>query len=393
MPTRDHLRAVNYVSNDNGHVITYSLNRAAGDVQSISALNNAGTWKPNVFKATSVVMTKAQGSSAGTSGTVTYLGKTGTISGHLHARLAAAAMYTPAHANLHNAPGWDATAAAHSHQKAMANLNSADVDLGVMLGELSETIAGLANPFSALRKYVVLFNKLRRRGKRPKGSVTLNMLTGSWLEWWYGVFPIIRDIQNIIQHVSQQTVEFDGKLLRRGGRVYMPQVNRKINAIAGPGSFRLKGTVNVTVNTFYVTKVYFRRTRLLTFEEQYGLDAASLPSVLWELLPLSFVFDWFFSVGSWLKSLQTSDARSVVGSVTSQKSTIEVNVALNEVLYDNVKRVQVEGGGYHSSCLKLDRRVNQPLALTPLANRGALGIKNQITSLSLLWQRMPKLRR
>lgn len=271
-------------------------------------------------------------------------------------------------------------------------MKEAELDVGVMLGELRETIEGLRNPIQALRGWLHIWNKLSKRGKRPKLSDNLNMLSGSWLEWRYGIQPLIYSIQDIIEHVRSQSLAMQDKLLRQRGKVAYEK-NHKVTGSTYPQSYLLEGTTEIVVKHKYVSKVFYKMTRPLTWQERYGLDALKMPGIALELTRLSFVWDWFFSVGDWLGSITPSDARSVHGSVTSQKSTVVSTTRATAIKFKGLVPAKVSGGLYEVTYEKLDRRINQPLALTPLVNRQALSLKRTIDGISLLWQSLPKPRR
>lgn len=395
MPTRNRLENASHQQVNNGATAIRSVGSAVGTYQSISALNNAGSWKPGVFRANAVVIKKltslcSPGSSVGID---KYLNNKGTLSGQVHAHLTNALSWSPMSGNFDLCTAWDSVAAAASLQSALAKMNSADLDLGVMLGELRETISGLARPMAALREYVGLWNKLKKTGKSPRMTDTLNMLSGSWLEWRYGITPLISDISAIIEHVKQQSLLLDGKLLRKRAKVVIPDKTLKNSGSTMPGVYLLTGTVSVEVKTKCVTSVFYTLTRPLTFGETYGLTLGSIPVIAWELTPLSFVWDWFFGVGDWLQSCNTSGARSFCGSSTSQKSTVVVRTSLDSVKFYGQANSSFMGGSHVTTFEKLERRVNQSVALGPQINRNALSVKRQVDALSLIWQRMPKLRR
>lgn len=393
MPVRDQLHpAVCSVVLD-GAIMPATVGRALGTKQSISALNNVGKFVPGTFRANPVVLEKfvALGEPTRSSGEDSYYGYKCRIDGHVGAMLANSMSMLAASPNYGFYTSWDATAAGHSLQKAYAAMKEAELDVGVMLGELRETIEGLRNPASALRKYVSDWNKMSKRGKRPKMSDKLNMLSGSWLEWRYGIQPLILSIQDIIEHVQSQSLAMQEKMLRQRGKVEYERCY-KVTGTAGPGVYTAEGSTQIDVKHKYVSKVFYTLTRPLTWQERYGLDALSIPGIALELTRLSFVWDWFFSVGDWLSSITPSDARTVHGSVTSQKSTVVSTTRVGAIKVAN-KPAKASGGLYEVTYEKLDRRINQPLALTPLVNRQALSLKRTIDGISLLWQSMPKPRR
>lgn len=395
MPVRNQLEGTSHTQIVNGVTQLFGVGSVVGTYQSISALNNAGSWKPGTFRANAVVIKKATsvcmpGSMVGVD---KYLTNKGELQGHVHPAVTTALGWTPLGSNLDWCTQWDQIAAAASLQNALAKMNTAELDLGMMLGELRETISGLAKPLSALRDYIRLWNKLKQSGRSPRMTDTLNMLTGSWLEWRYGIVPLISDISAIIEHVKAQSVLLDGKLLRKRSKVVIPTKSLKFSGSTYPGYYQITGTVSVEVETKYVSSVFYTLTRPLSFGETYGLTFGSLPSIAWELTPLSFVWDWFFGIGNWLKSCTTSEARRFCGSTTSQKSTVVVRTTIDDAKFYGVIKSSFGSGSHITTFEKLDRRVNQPAAISPQYNRAALSVKQQVDALSLIWQRMPKLRR
>lgn len=394
MPSRGNFRNTEMTQTVNGVTTVHGVISADGHVESISALNNAGSWKPGVWRANPVVITdKRATSSGGSSGSNMYYNYRGNISGHVHAAIANAVGWGAASSGYDGTSSYNPTIAAQSLQSALAKMNTADLDLGMMLAEIRETISGLRKPLSALQDYVKLYNRLRRQGRRPKMTDTLDMLTGSWLEWRYGITPLISDISAILEHLRAESLALQGKLLRKRGKVTPGTKKLKFKGSTAPGYYYLEGEVEVEITEKYVSSVFYRLERPLTFGETYGLDFASIPMLAWELMPLSFVWDWFFTVGNFLGALKVSDARTFVGCTTSQKVTVKATTSVTQVKFFGAVSASFSGGSYTVVYEKLDRRVNAPMAISPLVNRNLLSVKRQLDAISLLWQRMPHLRR
>lgn len=167
----------------------------------------------------------------------------------------------------------------------------------------------------------------------------------------------------------------------------------KFPGTVSPGCYRLEGEVEVVITEKYVSSVFYRLERPLSFGETYGLDFASVPLLIWELTPLSFVWDWFFTVGNFLGACKVSDARTFIGATTSCKVTVKATVKVKSVKFLGTVPTSFSGGSYTVVYEKLDRRVNQPKAISPLVNRNLLSVKRHLDAVSLLWQRMPRLRR
>lgn len=303
---------------------------------------------------------------------------------------------------------WNQSAADVSLQKAFSKACSPDLDVGIILGELRETVAGIANPLSALRKYIKQFNRLvyMKGGRglvktsvpsRPKMTDTLNMLSGSWLEWRYGITPLIITIESAIKHFQDTARTLEGKLLRAKGKVKVARKSTAYSYTTTLGalfSVRWNGVVETDVTT--TSKLYYIADTPLTFAERYGFDILSAPGVALELVHLSFVVDWFFSVALWLDSIKffLQGKRTIKGSCTSQRvsSTFKV-LSCEAVLNPSVNSWYQTGSGFTMSLESLERRVNQTLPLIPAVNPASLSLQRQVDALTLAWQRMPKFRR
>jgi hypothetical protein len=148
-----------------------------------------------------------------------------------------------------------------------------------------------------------------------------------------------------------------------------------------------------SVRTFASTA--FKFSSPLTWQQRYGLDFSAVPEVAWELLPLSFVADWFLGVGTWLGALRTlASPVTVLGTSVSQKlvSTIEVTPTRFEAYASQLKANEV---GSATFTIEELQRVCRPPGLgsfVPALNSKALDLSKSIDAVSLLWQRIPNIK-
>lgn len=364
--------------------------RAEVSRQEISAFNNTGIWCPGIYRANAVTISKfnlrwTQGETERQSyGDL----RNAVLSGDIAAYLAVGVGTLLSNASS-LAAQFPTTAGGYSQNKALAKMNEPDFDVGVILGELTETIAGLINPLSAMRGYIKTWNKLQKSGARRALTDTFDMLTGSWLEWRYGITPLISTIQDGYEHFTSTSEKLKEKLERSKGGTNLPPQTTLSTLALGPGYYSVTG--NVTYRTFRkaVSSAIWKLTEPLTWQERYGLDGGNLLNVLWEIVPLSFVADWFLGIGDWLGSIDFSGKRQMLGMTTSYKSVVDVRV-------DNVKAglygcPQVPTGStLDAKYERLQRTVGQSRPMFPLVNPGVLSLERQVDAASLLWQRLPK---
>lgn len=341
----------------------------------------SGVFVPGIFRANAVKMEKRESACDWCNRTepVTHSNRNLTVEGNL-AAISLPTRWSYLSANY----PWKSSSAGLSLQRAYASMLEADLDVGVMLGELRETLAGLANPLSAARTFIRQLRKGLR--KRNTALLTLDMLGGSWLEWRYGIMPLIYSISDIIKHVNSQISAIDGKLFRKRGRskysgqyIERPQTTR--------GHIYYGSTWVEDYTEKYVTSIFYRVPQAPTWSESLGLQLQNIPSIVWELTTLSFVWDWFFSIGLWIKSLEPLMNRNFIGSSTSQKVEVQITNTLTKAKMYNVVPVPTGENVFRCTYSKLERRVNQALPLGPVITGESLSLKRQIDAISLLWGR------
>lgn len=279
-------------------------------------------------------------------------------------------------------PAWNSNAASLSHIRAFEKMNSPDLwDAGVFLGELTETIGMLVNPFAGLRKV------LRHKNFRdPKKLV--NASANTWMEFRYGIMPFANDIAAIAALFSKRALKAE------------THINRATKGSA-PLTSRSRGTVTSTVGNFWLERQYastfedkytsgvgyITKPGIYSHLHSYGLAVQDVPNLLWELTPLSFVVDWFYSVGPWIRAITPNPSVAVLGSYTSRKLVENGVCTCKSVTYSNGK----VPGNNHMEWLfeSLERRSGTALPALPARTMDFSNLKRSIDSAALLWQRLP----
>lgn len=182
----------------------------------------------------------------------------------------------------------------------------------VSLGEAGETARQLRRPaeaaFRGIVDYVKLLKKtvpqtLRQLSKKPKATRIPSMrkiIANSWLEFCYGWKPLLMDLDNAMQAVADlnygtlDVVEVSGV----GKDEYANVSGTTIDAAAGNNI----GYSSVTKTTYmvrYYGQIWARNPNTAVAASHiFGFDPSEwLPSI-WELIPYSFVVDYFTNVGN-----------------------------------------------------------------------------------------------
>jgi hypothetical protein len=185
-----------------------------------------------------------------------------------------------------------------------------------VLGELRETIRMVKNPALSLRKktsqhldkmrkrfavndagFVIPRERRRSFSTRRRQSLT-KTISDSWLEFAFGVAPLLSDIDSgakamsrivtynppsVVVHgkgKSTESVSVLGQSLNRGMLQLSWKVLRELEA-----EVRYKGVMRLSQPNFRSTAV-----------TQLGLSWADVVPAVWELIPYSFLVDYFTNV-------------------------------------------------------------------------------------------------
>lgn len=211
-------------------------------------------------------------------------------------------------------------------------------DLGVTLGEGRETLntlvsggVRLVNAFSAFRqrRLVEALNILTGSHKPPKRSEFIHRrlkrravestswetskdLSSNWLEFSYGWMPLVNDVFNFAEYIAHRALN-DSSSVRRvtvKGKV----LRHLENTTAGVTQ---RSICSVSRRCTYLVAPNWGEGQVNSVVQELGLHNPAL--IAWQLLPLSFVVDWFVNVGQVLDSLQVFQDWRVLDGLLSER--------------------------------------------------------------------------
>jgi len=197
---------------------------------------------------------------------------------------------------------YDPSLANRSLIKARNALKGTNINLGVAFAErnrtarlVGDTAINLAKSYSLLR-HGEIRRAMRQLGilpsaKEPRGSSAPK----KWLELQYGWKPLLSDVYGACEALSERTKE-DWRVTARG--TAKSELYRE-EAFAQPR--------DVGRGVARVMRLAYTRIDALPQNEAIislaSLGVSNPAVILWEVVPFSFVVDWFLPVGSWLESL------------------------------------------------------------------------------------------
>jgi len=203
---------------------------------------------------------------------------------------------------------------------AFADANSGYAQLLVELAELGKTLQMFGSPLSALeplmRKNIKVGNntrKIQQLTKKHNGKIfqqerlkpkdATDAASNVWLQWRYGVGPLmhtIKDLMDAYEKNLTKPVRYTGRA--KDSYLYNDSFTRTYsNTSVGYGinrpyrydySYQRSGSIKAGV----IVQGH------ITPAQALGLSIDNLPSAAYELVHLSFVLDWVFDVGNWLRA-------------------------------------------------------------------------------------------
>lgn len=228
----------------------------------------------------------------------------------------------------------------------IASQKAITTNWGVFLGErrdsmrmIGKRLTSLLNLYSDVRNgrlrraYSKLFGNKRSTAYDPKhrqwryrGRRDKETLDALWLEWSYGWSPLMGDIYHAYQDLfgTKPTLGFRVKGSSYDELVQTTLVNHSVYTGVGSGGVRLVVPIRVTVKKT-VKVVYWctYRAENTLFSDLTASGILDPVSVAWELVPFSFVVDWFANIGDVLRGLTITNGLTFLYGSRSVKQTVE----------------------------------------------------------------------
>lgn len=203
---------------------------------------------------------------------------------------------------------------------------------GVFLGELGETIRTIKKPARALREGIDdYYHTVKKRVRRGRRFRTPNQIVSeTWLEYVFGWRPLIRDIEDAVSLACASPGRYKENIKAKGVSSYKLEPER---IFINPPSISYPYWYELYRQTNKVEVVYkgaaVAQMGIPSFPEQLGLSWSSLLPTVWELIPYSFLVDYFSNIGRVIEGISTGTVYLSWGMRT------EVSTRLLEVATQN----------------------------------------------------------
>jgi hypothetical protein len=174
----------------------------------------------------------------------------------------------------------------------------------IFLGELRETLRMIKSPAQGIRNILgSYFDDLKRQKKRRPKQWKKN-LSGSWLEYAFGIVPLVSDIQDACKAWNRLVEEPRFVLVTSAGveerNVPSRTLVQGMSSYLGAYAPRIDHTLVSTDRAVVRFKGYVKRESRATLAgkaQLFGFDPIQFVPTVWELIPWSFLIDYFTNIG------------------------------------------------------------------------------------------------
>lgn len=206
--------------------------------------------------------------------------------------------------------------------------------------EMRYLITSLARSATTLTKTLLKIRKIR-------GASAYQYASNAWLTWSFGISPMLSDVDSIAKSVASLLESPHNTVCT--GKSKKEWFTGKAKT-ATSGAFGTQLWVNYdlkhTLSYKYIAGMRFdvQSANNYGIRKQFGLEVAELIPTAWELIPYSWLVDYFTTVGAWLEDTFVSPPGDTIYVLLNKKYTCEAyiygryaeNTATDAIIFQNV---------------------------------------------------------
>lgn len=207
----------------------------------------------------------------------------------------------------------------------------------------------------------------------------------AWLQYKYGWKPLLKDVKDAAETFAEAVLAENYRLL--GARVTIPHKKGFLETVTGSlgdiGNFSVKKSYHGVASRRYKVAYILKPIDL-----PGSLGLLNPAEVLWELVPFSFIADWFLPIGEYFHHLGSSLRYDFVSGLTTYHQVIE------GIAWSESPDSQAVGGpdSYKTIQMSAEKLTSLPTpSLSGIRFKANLNLAKYTTTLSLLRQNASRL--
>lgn len=195
----------------------------------------------------------------------------------------------------------------------------------VELAESRETVGMLKQPIDSFRNKALAAKARVRKDKgllgKWRGRKVGDFLNDAWLSYRYGITPLIFTAQDLLEALGE-TRMVDRKTSRGSAtNTHVDEDSYSTGVTPTSTAYRLNTITTSREVTVRAGVIYEQ-----FYDNRFGLSWNDVPRAGWELLPYSFVVDWFLNLGDVIGALTPRAGVRVLGKWTSTSEVVNTVV-------------------------------------------------------------------
>lgn len=248
------------------------------------------------------------------------------------------------------APLFDSAAEAEAVRKLYRKIREVHTEFqgGVFLGEIGQTVRLFTRPLDSFTKATTRYMGTTKRAvdsvKRGAGSAHVKevsirkIISNEYLKWTFGVVPLMNDIKDISRVLSRlisdpPRVGFSAKGKAESGTV---SVLANLSIMGNVRALRTETRKTLSKVKYYgafkvMTKEEETRSKLARIQQLSGLTLRDFIPTVWNLIPYSFIADYFVNIGDVLEALTTDTSRVTWLSRTQSAQSVYTHSIIPDV--------------------------------------------------------------
>lgn len=152
--------------------------------------------------------------------------------------------------------------------------------------------------------------------KKSKGRSAAKFASHAWLTFSFGLKPTVQDIDQLTSTINDIIMERGGENFTDYGaarKTWKSSVRGTTSSTAYCNS-KWYGDMNhkLTYRAVAGYRTPIKSANVYDVADSLGLSFTSLPAVGWELIPFSWIVDYFTTTGAFLDDTFTSDGNTVI---------------------------------------------------------------------------------
>lgn len=322
---------------------------------------------------------------------------------------------------------WSDSAAEAALLKAYADFYANDLNLNEYIVEWSQVINLLKDPYRTSLRFMHLMDRWTRRNswiwvpshvvrtmtngdvlvsKQPLGAALMSMRSkrlirpdevampvlndaaNRWLQYRYGIAPLMDDIQTVINLATVARPKSSSKTGNGRHKIQAKTDRSEMTLRRGPLNLTFKRVRSY--GQFYSACVFGRIVGKEPSTFRYGLHSSQWLRCFWNGIPYSFVVDWAVNIDTWLTSQINVPWLQVDGNCVTAKRYDRLVSTCVKVVEVYAKRLGVITGAPVASrkIETIERRVGLDRPTLPVLGGAWSKLKNLLTGEALIWSKI-----